>query len=121
MASVAVRRWTRVVGYALMAVAGIAAMVWPAPAVRAATNPLGIVAYLWRALVGIGGLPWAIAREPSARLGRQLRGSEEVRAIIPRARDYGRNGTMRYSGQLTRAGIDRVRGDPNPRSERRPT
>src|SRR5258706_15810345 len=69
MASVAVRRWTRVVGYALMAVAGIAAMVWPAPAVRAATNPLAILAYLWAALLVIGGLSSAIGAAADRWLG----------------------------------------------------
>lgn len=56
--SVAPRRWTRVGGYSLMAVAGIAAMAWPAPSVRAATAD-GLV-YVWAGMLAIGGLASAI-------------------------------------------------------------
>lgn len=69
MASASARRWTRVVGYVLMAVAGVAAMVWPTPAVRAATNPLAILAYLWAALLILGGLSSALGAAADRWLG----------------------------------------------------
>lgn len=49
------RRWGRVVGYALMAVAGLAAIVWPAPSVRAATSPAAALATVWAVLLLVGG------------------------------------------------------------------
>ncbi len=51
------RRWTRVASYALMAGAGLAAMAWPAPAVKAATSPVaGVLVYVWAVLLAVGGL-----------------------------------------------------------------
>jgi len=55
------RRWTRVGGYSLMAVAGIAAMAWPTPSVRAATAPTaGALVYVWAGMLAVGGLSSAI-------------------------------------------------------------
>ena len=51
-----VRRWTRAIGYGLMAAAGFAAMVWPAPSVRAATTPMAGLAYVWAGMLALGGL-----------------------------------------------------------------
>ncbi|MFY1669486.1 hypothetical protein ACN27G_05960 [Plantactinospora sp. WMMB334] len=47
------RRWSRVTGYTLMCAAGIAAVAWPTPSVRAAT---GALVYLWAGFLGVGGL-----------------------------------------------------------------
>jgi len=69
MLPLSVRRWTRVVGYSLMAAAGFAAMVWPAPAVRAATSPLAALAYFWAALLVIGGLSSAVGAAMDRWLG----------------------------------------------------
>ena len=55
------RRWTRVVGYSLMALAGIAAVAWPSPAVKAATGPTtGLLVYVWAILLAVGGVSAAV-------------------------------------------------------------
>jgi hypothetical protein len=55
--SISQRRWTRAAGYFLMAVAGVAAIAWPAPAVRAATTPTaGALVYVWAGMLIVGGL-----------------------------------------------------------------
>lgn len=55
------RRWTRVSAYTLMALAGIASIVWPAPSVRAATGPAaGLLVYVWAVLLAVGGLTSAV-------------------------------------------------------------
>lgn len=69
MTSRAARRWTRVVGYTLMAAAGVAAMAWPAPSVRAATNPVTTLAYVWAALLVVGGMSSAIGAAADRWLG----------------------------------------------------
>lgn len=49
-------RAARLVGYSLMCVAGVASMVWPAPAVQEATAPTaGALAYIWAGLLIVGG------------------------------------------------------------------
>lgn len=53
------RRWTRVSGYSLMAVAGMAAIAWPTPSVRAASGPGGLV-YVWAVMLVVGGLSSAL-------------------------------------------------------------
>lgn len=69
MASNPVRRWTRVASYTLMAVAGAAAMAWPAPSVRAATNPVAVYVYVWAALLIVGGMSSAIGAAAGRWLG----------------------------------------------------
>ena len=69
MVSVSVRRWTRVISYTLMAVAGVAALVWPAPSVRAAAGTAAILAYLWAALLVIGGTTAAVGAAAGRWLG----------------------------------------------------
>ena len=57
-------------GYTLMAVAGIAAIVWPAPTVRAATAPTaGALVYVWAAMLTLGGLSSAIGAARDRWLG----------------------------------------------------
>lgn len=64
------RRWTRVAGYALMAVAGLAAMAWPSPAVAAATSPTsGVLVYVWAAMLAVGGSVSAIGAAMDRWLG----------------------------------------------------
>lgn len=59
-----------VVGYALMAAAGIAAMIWPAPSVRAATDATsGALVYVWAALLALGGLACALGAATDRWLG----------------------------------------------------
>lgn len=47
------RRVARLVGYCLFALAGVSAIVWPAPSVARAT---GWLVYLWAAWLAVGGL-----------------------------------------------------------------
>jgi len=55
------RRISRVLGYGLMALAGLAALAWPAPSVRAATSATsGALVYMWAALLAVGGLSCAL-------------------------------------------------------------
>jgi hypothetical protein len=64
------RRLVLAIGYTLMALAGIAAMLWPAPSVRAATNPTsGLLVYLWAALLTVGGTTCAIGAATDRWLG----------------------------------------------------
>lgn len=50
-------RAARLTGYVLMGLAGVAAMVWPAPAVQAATAPTaGVLAYIWAGMLIVGGV-----------------------------------------------------------------
>jgi peptidoglycan/LPS O-acetylase OafA/YrhL len=59
-----------VVGYTFMALAGVAAMVWPAPSVRAATDATsGVLVYLWAILLTIGGLACALGAATDRWLG----------------------------------------------------
>lgn len=49
-------RLARLIGYVLMGLAGVAAIVWPAPSVAAATSPTaGALVYVWAALLALGG------------------------------------------------------------------
>lgn len=55
------RRTTRVLGYGLMALAGVAAMAWPAPSVKAATTATtGVLVYVWAVLLAVGGVSCAL-------------------------------------------------------------
>lgn len=63
-------RAARLIGYALMGLAGIAAMVWPAPAVQAATSPTaGALAYVWAGMLIVGGLTSAAGAASDRWLG----------------------------------------------------
>lgn len=63
-------RAARLVGYALMGLAGVAAMVWPAPAVQEATAPTGgALAYVWAALLVVGGVTSAAGAASDRWLG----------------------------------------------------
>lgn len=64
------RRITRVIGYALMAIAGVAAIIWPAPSVRAATSPTtGLLVYVWAILLAVGGISATIGAATDRWLG----------------------------------------------------
>jgi hypothetical protein len=64
------RRLVLALGYALMALAGVAAMAWPAPSVRAATNPTaGALVYVWAALLIVGGVACALGAATDRWLG----------------------------------------------------
>lgn len=63
-------RWARLVGYTLMGLAGVAAMVWPAPAVQAATAPTaGALAYIWAGMLIVGGVTSAAGAATDRWLG----------------------------------------------------
>jgi hypothetical protein len=49
------RRPVRAVAFTLLAAGGVAALVWPPPAVQAATSPAAALAYVWAALLILGG------------------------------------------------------------------
>lgn len=63
------RRPVRAVAFALLAVGGVAALVWPPPAVRAATSPVYALAYLWAALLIVGGVTSALGAATDRWLG----------------------------------------------------
>lgn len=64
------RRLSLTVGYAFMAAAGVAAMIWPAPSVRAATDATsGLLVYVWAALLAVGGLACALGAATDRWLG----------------------------------------------------
>jgi hypothetical protein len=64
------RRWTRVGAYTLMAVAGLAALTWPSPPVRAATSPTsGALVYVWAVMLAVGGLSSALGAARDRWLG----------------------------------------------------
>jgi hypothetical protein len=63
------RRPVRAVAFALLAAGGIAAMIWPPPAVQAATSPAAALAYLWAALLILGGACSAIGAATDRWLG----------------------------------------------------
>lgn len=69
MSRPSVRRWTRVLSYTLMALAGLAAVLWPAPSVRAATGPVAGLVYLWAALLILGGVTSAAGAAADRWLG----------------------------------------------------
>jgi hypothetical protein len=50
------RRPVRAIAFALMAAGGVASMMWPPAAVQAATSPVYALAYLWAALLILGGV-----------------------------------------------------------------
>lgn len=55
------RRAARTAAYAAMAVAGVAAMIWPtAPAVRSATAGAGLLIYVWALMFVVGGVSSAL-------------------------------------------------------------
>lgn len=62
-------RAARLVGYALMGLAGVAAMVWPAPAVQAATPTVGPLAYIWAGMLILGGVTSAAGAASDRWLG----------------------------------------------------
>lgn len=62
-------RWARLTAYVLWAAAGAAWMAWPAPPVRAATNPVTALPYLWAALLIVGGLASAVGAATGRWLG----------------------------------------------------
>lgn len=63
------RRVTRVVGYGLMSLAGLATMVWPAPSVAAAADGARYLAYVWAAMLALGGVSSAIGAATDRWLG----------------------------------------------------
>ena len=63
------RRWTRVGGYTLMGLAGAWAIIWPAPAVQAATSPAAALAYVWALLLLVGGFTSAVGAAMDRWLG----------------------------------------------------
>jgi hypothetical protein len=64
------RRTIRAIGYFLLFAAGVAALIWPAPSVRAATSPTsGLLVYLWAGLLALGGLCSAIGAVTDRWLG----------------------------------------------------
>jgi hypothetical protein len=63
-------RWFRVAGYALLALAGCAAVAWPTPSVRAAAAPTaGALVYVWAAMLIVGGLASAVGAARDRWLG----------------------------------------------------
>lgn len=54
------RRWTRVVGYVLMAVAGSTAIAWPSPSVRAAAGAASYLTIAWAVMLVVGGIASAV-------------------------------------------------------------
>lgn len=64
------RRLVLTVGYALMALAGLAAIVWPAPSVKAATaTTSGLLVYVWAILLTVGGVTCALGAATDRWLG----------------------------------------------------
>lgn len=64
------RRPVRAAAFALLAVGGLAAMVWrPPPAVQAATSPVYALAYVWAALLILGGACSALGAATDRWLG----------------------------------------------------
>lgn len=63
------RRPVRAAAFSLLAAGGIAAMVWPPPAVQAATSPVYALAYLWATLLVIGGIASALGAATDRWLG----------------------------------------------------
>lgn len=63
-------RAARLVGYILMGLAGVTAMVWPAPAVEAATaSTAGVLAYIWAGMLIVGGVTSAAGAATDRWLG----------------------------------------------------
>lgn len=50
------RRWVHMVGYLLMAAAGVCAVIWPTRSVEEATNRLDALILLWAGFLLVGGL-----------------------------------------------------------------
>jgi hypothetical protein len=50
------RRPVRAAAFALLAAGGIAALAWPPPAVQAATSPAAALAFVWAAMLILGGV-----------------------------------------------------------------
>lgn len=64
------RRPLWIVGYSLMALAGVASIAFPAPAVRAATSATsGMLVYVWAATLAVAGLSSAVGRAADRWLG----------------------------------------------------
>jgi hypothetical protein len=63
-------RAARFTGYTMMAAGGAAAMVWPSPAVQAATSPTaGALVYVWAGLLAVGGVSSAYGAATDRWLG----------------------------------------------------
>jgi hypothetical protein len=62
-------RWTRVIGYTLMAAGGVAAVFVPTPSVRLAA---GALVYLWAAFLAVGGTLAAVGAITDRWLGEHL-------------------------------------------------
>lgn len=54
------RQLWRAFGYTLLVLAGLAAAIWPAPSVRAATGPVSSLVYVWVVMLIVGGCSSAI-------------------------------------------------------------
>lgn len=54
----AAHHWDRVLAYTLMALAGVAAIAWPTPSVRAIST--GVLVYVWAVMLTVGGISCAI-------------------------------------------------------------
>lgn len=95
-------RGARLVGYALMGVAGVAAMVWPQPTVQAATASVGPLAYWWAGLLVLGGFTSAAGAASDRWLGEYagLWPLVAVFAVFGLAAFASNRGAVAYAGGL---------------------